>query len=87
MMASKYLNQTYGKWTVLRESKTKGGHKRFTLMRKTSDGANKYITLRDNALTEISRGTRTINSYIYGKKWQRMHKVNEFRNNVFYTYD
>lgn len=86
-MKSKYLNKVYGKWTVVRVSDAGSGHRRYTLTRKTHDGADKYITLRDNELTKISRGERTVESYLFGKQIERdVFKANIFRNNVFYVY-
>lgn len=88
MINSKYVGKTYGKWTVERVTRTPDNHLRFTLMRLTHDGAYKYITLRDNALTKISRGERTVESYAAGKEFQRKRlKQNTFRNNVFYVFN
>lgn len=88
-MRSKYLGKTFDNgWKVIRASKTADKHTRFTLARPTSDGkAIKHITLRDNELTKISRGIRTVESYLDGKAFViKRFKANVFRNNVFYVF-
>lgn len=88
-MRSKYLGKTFDNgWKVIRASKTADKHIRFTLARPTSDGkATKHITLRDNELTKISKGMRTVESYLDGKAFViRRFKANVFRNNVFYVF-
>ena len=88
MAKSKYLGQQFGKWTVSRATKTEDGkHTRFYLTRPTSDGAIKTVALRDNELTALSRGTKTMASLLKGKQFQRdRFPSREYRNSVWYTY-
>jgi hypothetical protein len=86
----KYLGRTFGRWTVSRVTviKTaKSKHKRYYLTRKTHDGAIKTVALRDNELTALSRGTKTMQSLLKGKQFQRSRfPSREFRNSVWYTF-
>lgn len=88
-MKSKYLGKTFDSgWRVIRASKVDSTHTRFTLARPTTDEkAYKYITLLGNELAKISRGERTVESYLSGKKFQKEQmKHNIFRNNIFYVF-
>lgn len=85
---SKYLGMKFGNWTVSRVTACAGNHKRFYLTRTTRDGlAIKTVALRDNELTALSRGTKTISSLLKGKQFQRNRfPSREYRNSVWYTY-
>ncbi len=89
-MKSKYLGMVFDNgWKVIRASRVDKKHLRFTLVRPTSDGkALKHITLRDNELTKISKGLRTVESYLATKAFQiKQFKNNIFRNNTFYVFN
>ena len=87
---SKFLGMKFGKWTVSRvtEVKTeKSSHKRFYLTRLTSDGAIKTVAVRDNELTALAKGRKTIAELLAGKQFQRERfPSREYRNSVWYTY-
>jgi len=87
-MRSKYLGRKFGRWTVTRAAKTEdGNHTRFYLTRTTHDGAIKTVALRDNELTALSRGEKTMQSLLKGKQFQRdRFPSREYRNSVWYTY-
>lgn len=86
---SKYLGMRFGKWTVTRATKTEdGNHTRFYLTRLTHDGAIKTVALRDNELTALARGRKTMQSLLKGKQFQRdQFPSREYRNTVWYTFD
>jgi len=86
---SKYLGMRFGKWTVSRVTVTEdGNHKRFYLTRLTHDGAIKTVALRDNELTALSRGRKTMQTLLKGKQFQRdQFPSREYRNTVWYTFD
>lgn len=77
---SKYLGMAFGEWTVTRASRQAGGHLRFNLSKLSSDGiSKKNITVRDNQMTYLVRGTKTVEDILAGKKVQR----NKFKHNVY----
>jgi len=86
---SKYLGRKFGRWTVVRATRTEdGNHTRFYLTRTTSDGAIKTVALRDNELTALAKGRKTMSSLLEGKQFQRdRFPSREYRNSVWYTYD
>ena len=89
-MKDKYLGRKFGRWTVARVSVVKTArstHKRYYLTRLTHDGALKTVALRDNELTALGRGEKTMASLLKGKQFQRdRFPSREFRNSVWYTY-
>lgn len=77
---SKFLGMIFGDWIVTRVSRQNGGHLRFNLSRPSSDGiSTKNITVRDNQMTYLVRGLKTVEDIIAGKKVQR----NQFKHNVY----
>ena len=77
---SKYLGMRFDEWTVTRVSRQAGGHLKFNLSKPSSDGiSKKNITVRDNQMTYLSRGLKTVEDIIAGKKIQR----NRFKQNVY----
>lgn len=85
---SKYLGMKFGDWTVTRVSRQTGGHLRFNLSRPSSDGiSTKNITVRDNQMTYLSRGEKTVEEIIAGKKIQRrVFKKNAYVNSTYYVF-
>jgi len=85
---SKYLGKKFGRWTVTRATKTEDGrHLRFYLTRQTHDGALKTVVLRDNELTALANGKKTMASLLKGKQFQRDHfPSREVRNSVWYIF-
>jgi len=86
---SKYLGKKFGRWTVSRATRTEdGNHLRFYLTRKTHDGALKTVVLRDNELTALATGKKTMQTLLKGKQFQRNHfPSREYRNSVWYIFD
>lgn len=80
-MKSKYLNETFDGWKVVDMVKTRGNHKSFVLVKKAA-GDLKVVTLRDNALTAMHKGLRTINQFIAGKRYQLDKRIRVLQNSV-----
>lgn len=80
-MENKFLGKKYQGWKVTKVTKVNNGtHKRYTLVK--SDGyIERSITLRDNAMTKLDNKTRTVISFIAGKKVQR-EVFNKMKNNT-----
>ena len=87
MVKSKHLGKTFGRWTVTRVSRERDGHYRFSLTRKTSDGAVKTVGLTNVSMAKLSRGEITIDELLKNKQIQRNHFPRRaYRNSVWYTY-
>lgn len=89
VVRSKYLGRKFGRWTVSRATKTEdGNHTRFYLTRKTHDGATKTVVLRDNELTALANGRKTMASLLKGKQFQRdRFPSRAYRNSVWYIFN
>lgn len=80
-MTSKYLFKKIDGWQVIACSKAPGGHKTFVLQR-AGLFKKKQVKLRDNALTALFTGRRTMKEYLAGKRFQCKFNIRVDKNSV-----
>lgn len=78
---SKYVGMKFGEWLVNWAEAVRGGHTRFYLTKDTK-AARYVMTLRDNELTALSRGVKTVAELIAAKKVLALRGVNAYHNTI-----
>jgi hypothetical protein len=83
---SKYIGKEFDGWKVIWGETVSKNHKRFYLNKLVSDSQGKAIkltmTLRDNVLTKLTRGEKTISDIIENKAHQSSHGIRPFHNTI-----
>ena len=80
-MKSKYLNQVYDSWKVVSAVRTKGNHKSFILVKKTSEKVL-FMTLRDSQLSKVANYQTTMRRLIDGKFYQLSKNIRQTQNTI-----
>lgn len=88
MSKSKYIGKIFGGWKVEALENVNRAHKRFYLTKEiinrgTGEILILTISVRDNQLTKLSRGIKTIEELIANKTYQVAKNLNVFQNSIY----